>query len=280
MHCSFRAAKRVRSETAIAVNPVSVSFAAVELAKKIFGTLTGKKILLIGAGEMAELTGTHLISNGAEEIIVANRSLSQASLLAEKFHGEAVSLEALEAKLIQTDIVISSTGAASYIVTADLIKRIHHQRKNRLLFLIDIAVPRDIEPVASSLENVYLYNIDNLQDIVDENMNVRKKEAIKAEVIVEEEVTRYVNWQKELESVPTIILLRNKAEEIVKAEMDKADGWMRNLVREDQEKINNLVSSIVNKVLHSPVAVLKEESSEFSSRDIVAAVRRLFRLDG
>jgi glutamyl-tRNA reductase len=279
MHCSFRAAKRVRSETAIAVNPVSVSFAAVELAKKIFGSLTCKKILLIGAGEMAELTGTHLIGNGAEEIIVANRSLSQASLLAEKFHGEAVSLNALEAKLIEADIVISSTGAQAYIITADLIRKIHHQRRNRLLFLIDIAVPRDIDPAASSLENVYLYNIDNLQDIVDENMNVRKKEAIKAELIVDEEITRYVSWQKEQESVPTIVSLRNKAGEIVKAEMDKAAGWMHNLDKEEQEKVDNLVNSIVNKLLHTPVAALKEESSEFNSRDIVATARRLFRLD-
>ena len=279
MHCSFRAAKRIRSETAIAVNPVSVSFAAVELAKKIFGTLAGKKILLIGAGEMAELTGTHLIGNGAEEIIVANRSLSQASLLAEKFHGEAVSLNALEAKLIEADIVISSTGAQAFIITADLIRKIHHQRRNRLLFLIDIAVPRDIDPAASSLENVYLYNIDNLQDIVDENMNVRKKEAIKAEMIVEEEITRYISWQKEQESVPTIVSLRNKAGEIVQAEMDKAAGWMQKLDKEEQEKVDGLVNSIVNKLLHTPVTALKEESSEFSSKDIVATVRRLFRLD-
>jgi len=279
MHCSFRAAKRVRSETAIAVNPVSVSFAAVELAKKIFGSLAGKKILLIGAGEMAELTGTHLIGNGAGEIIVANRSMPQAIALAEKFHGEVVSLDALDAKLIEADIVISSTSAPAYIVTADLIRKIHHQRKNRLLFLIDIAVPRDIDPAVSLLENVYLYNIDNLQDIVDENMNVRKKEAIKAEMIVEEEITRYVSWQKEQESVPTIVSLRNKAEEIVLAEMDKAAGWIKNLDKEEQEKVDNLVNSIVNKLLHTPVAALKEESSEFSSKDIVATARRLFRLD-
>jgi glutamyl-tRNA reductase len=279
MHCSFRAAKRVRSETAIAVNPVSVSHAAVELAKKIFGSLDGKKILLIGAGEMAELTGTQLIEKGAQSIIVANRSLAQAELLAEKFHGEAVALDALDKKLIEADIVISSTGASDFIVTADMLKRIHHQRKNRLLFLIDIAVPRDIDPAASSLENVYLYNIDNLQDIVDENMNVRKKEAVKAETIIDEEVTRYINWQKELESVPTIVSLRNKAGEIVQSEMDKAAGWMHNLNKEDQEKIDNLVNSIVNKVLHAPVSVLKEESSDISSRDIVDAVRRLFRLD-
>jgi glutamyl-tRNA reductase len=279
MHCSFRAAKRVRSETGIAVNPVSVSHAAVELAKKIFGTLTGKKILLIGAGEMAELTGQQLIEKGAQSIIVANRSLAQAELLAEKFHGEAAALDALDKKLIEADIVISSTGASDFIVTADMLKKIHHQRKNRLLFLIDIAVPRDIDPAASSLENVYLYNIDNLQDIADENMNVRKKEAIKAEMIVDEEVARYMNWQKELESVPTIVSLRNKAGEIVQTEMEKASGWMQNLNKEDQEKIDNLVNSIVNKVLHAPVSVLKEESSDISSRDIVDAVRRLFRLD-
>lgn len=279
MHCSFRAAKRVRSETGIAVNPVSVSHAAVELAKKIFGSLDGKKILLIGAGEMAELTGTQLIEKGARSIIIANRSFAQAELLAEKFHGEAAALDALDKKLIEADIVISSTGAPDFIVTADMIRKIHHQRKNRLLFLIDIAVPRDIEPAASELENVYLYNIDNLQDIVDENMHVRKKEAIRAEAIVDEEVTRYINWQKELESVPTIVSLRNKAGEIVQAEMDKASGWMQNLNKEDQEKIEVLVNSIVNKVLHAPVTVLKEESSDISSRDIVAAVRRLFRLD-
>ncbi|MDD5525363.1 MAG: glutamyl-tRNA reductase, partial [Smithella sp.] len=220
MHCSFRTAKRVRSETAIAVNPVSVSHAAVELAKKIFGSLDGKRILLIGAGEMAELTGQQLIEKGAQSIIIANRSLAQAELLAEKFHGEAVALDALDKKLIEADIVISSTGAPVFIVTADMLRKIHHQRKNSLLFLIDIAVPRDIEPAASALENVYLYNIDNLQDIVDENMNVRKKEAIKAEMIVDEEVARYINWQKELESVPTIVSLRNKAGEIVKDEMD------------------------------------------------------------
>ena len=279
MHCSFRAAKRVRSETGIAVNPVSVSHAAVELAKKIFGSLDGKKILLIGAGEMAELTGQQLIEKGAQSIIIANRSFAQAELLAERFHGEAAPLDALDKKLIEADIVISSTGSHDFIITADMIRKIHHQRKNRLLFLIDIAVPRDIEPAACELENVYLYNIDNLQDIVDENINVRKKEAIKAEKIVDEEVARYVNWQKELESVPTIVSLRNKAGDIVQAEMEKAAGWMQNLNKEDQEKIDILVHSIVNKVLHAPVTVLKEESSDISSREIVAAVRRLFRLD-
>ncbi len=279
MHRAFRTAKRVRSETAIAVNPVSVSFAAVELAKKIFGALAGRKILLIGAGEMAELTGMHLISSGAEDIVIANRSPAQAVKLAEKFHGEAVSLDALSEKLIEADIVISSTDAPDYIVTAELIRKIHHQRKNRLLFLIDIAVPRDIDPAADSIDNVYLYNIDNLQDIVDENMNIRKKEALKAEAIVEEEIMRYTNWLKELKAVPTIVSLRTKAEEITQAEMEKASNWIQKFDQEEQEKIKILVNSIVNKLLHTPVSVLKEESSEFSSTDIVATVRQIFRLD-
>jgi glutamyl-tRNA reductase len=228
---------------------------------------------------MAELTGRHLVSSGAEEIIVANRSPAQASALAEKFHGTAASLEDLEEKLVDVDIVISSTGAPSYIVGADIIRRIHHRRKNRLLFLVDIAVPRDIDPAAGGIENVYLYNIDNLQDIVDENMNVRKKEALKAEVIVEEEVKRYINWIAELEAVPTIISLRNKVERIVQAEMAKANPWLQALEADERQKVEILVNSIVNKMLHNPVTVLKEEISEFKSANIVALTRQLFQLD-
>jgi glutamyl-tRNA reductase len=279
MHRSFRTAKRVRTQTAIAANPVSVSFAAVELAKKIFGSLAGKKILLIGAGEMAELTGMHLIGNGAEEITVANRSSAQGTALAEKFHGKAILLDDLDVALCDADIVISSTGAASFVVTEESIRQSMRKRKNRLLFLIDIAVPRDIEPSADSVENVYLYNIDNLQDIVDENMKIRKKEALKAETIVEEEVILYNNWIKELEAVPTIVSLRAMAEGIVLKELEKSQGFLQKLSSEDREKVDNLVKSVVNKILHAPVTVMKEESSEISSEGIVAAVRQLFRLD-
>ena len=279
MHRAFRTAKRVRTETGIATNPVSVSFTAVELSKKIFGSLSGKKVLLIGAGEMAELTGQHLVGNGAEGITVANRSLSQAALLAEKFHGKAIGLTALDEALCDVDIVISSTGAPSYIVTQEMIRQCLRKRKNRLLFLIDIAVPRDIDPAVDSIENVYLYNIDNLQDIVDENMDNRRLEALKAEQIVAEEVTQYSNWLKELEAVPTIVSLRNKAEGIVRMEMVKAQSWMSKLENGDREKVDALVNGIVNKLLHAPVAVMKEESAEFSSQDIVAAARQLFRLD-
>jgi len=279
MHRAFRTAKRVRTETGIAANPVSVSFAAVELAKKIFGTLAGKKVLVIGAGEMAELTLTHLIGNGAEEITVANRTVLQASALAEKYHGNAVGLANLTEALSDADIVISSTGAPEYIVTAEMVRQCLRKRKNRLLFLIDIAVPRDIDPAVDDVSNVYLYNIDNLQDIVDENIKNRHREALKAEQIVEEEVAQYSKWLKELKVVPTIVSLRNKAESIVRMEMIKAQGWMAKFENGDREKVEALVNGIVNKILHAPVVVMKEESSEFNSQDIVAAVRQLFRLD-
>jgi len=279
MHRAFRTAKRVRTETGIAANPVSVSFAAVELAKKIFGTLAGKKVLVIGAGEMAELTLTHLIGNGAEEITVANRTFLQASALAEKYHGNATGLANLTGALSDADIVISSTGAPEYIVTAEMVRQCLRKRKNRLLFLIDIAVPRDIDPAADDISNVYLYNIDNLQDIVDENIKNRHREALKAEQIVEEEVAQYSKWLKELKVVPTIVSLRSKAESIVRMEMIKAQGWMTKFENGDREKVEALVNGIVNKILHAPVVVMKEESSEFNSQDIVAAVRQLFRLD-
>ena len=279
MHRAFRTAKRVRTETGIAANPVSVSFAAVELAKKIFGSLAGKKTLIIGAGEMAELTCMHLIGNGAEEITVANRSTVQAEILAEKYHGRAVGLGTLDEVLCDADIVISSTGAPSYVVTEDMVRRCLRKRKNRLLFLVDIAMPRDIDPAADGIENVYLYNIDHLQDIVDENMKSRRRESLKAEQIVHEEVAQYFNWLKELEAVPTIVSLRSKAEGIVRMEMEKASSWMGSLESEDRDKVEALVNGIVNKILHAPMTAMKEESAEFQSQDIVAAARQLFRLD-
>jgi len=181
--------------------------------------------------------------------------------------------------LRDADIVISSTGAPSYVVTQEMIHRCLRKRKNRLLFLIDIAVPRDIDPAADAIENVYLYNIDHLQDIVDENMKNRRREALRARQIVDEEVAQFASWLKELEAVPTIVSLRTKAEGIVRSELDRAQSWMGHLENGDREKVEALVSGIVNKILHAPVAVMKEESASISSQDIVAAARQLFRLD-
>lgn len=279
LHRAFRTAKRVRTETAIAANPVSVSFAAVELAKKIFGTLSGKKVLLIGAGEMAELTGTHLLGNGVQDIVIANRSQAQALMLAEKFHGDAAALTDIAASLNEVDIVVSSTGSVEYILSEDTIRQSLARRKNRPLLLIDIAVPRDIEPAAGELENVYLYNIDNLQDIVDENLQSRKREARLAETIIEEEVRKYCDWVRELDAVPTIVSLRAKAEAIVQAEIAKAAPWLTTMEDEERQKVQALVNAVVNKILHNPIAALKEESADFGSAHITAITRQLFQLD-
>lgn len=279
LHHAFLVAKRVRTETGIADNAVSVSFAAVELAKKIFGNLHGKTVLLIGAGEMSELAAKHLISNGVSGIIIANRTYSRAVKLAEDFHGIPISLDLLEEKLHGVDIIISSTDASGYIITKEMIAKALHRRENRLMFLIDIAVPRDIDPEVGMIDNVYLYNIDNLKEIVDGNINSRMKEAKKAEAIIDEEVLNFSGWLKTLKVVPTIVSLREKVESIVEGELKKSSSWMRNLSNEEKEDISVLISSITKKILHYPVTVLKEESRNNCSAPYVAVVRKLFRLD-
>ncbi len=279
LHHTFKVAKRVRTETGIAANAASVSYAAVELAKKIFGALKGKTILLIGAGEMSELAARHLIGNGAERLLIANRTYARAEALATAFGGEPISFESIGEKIRGVDIVISSTGATGFVLTADMVTAALKRRKNRLLFLIDIAVPRDIDPAAGRIENVYLYNIDDLQAIVDENMQNRKKEAEKAEAVIAEEVDRHVDWLNSLEVVPTIVSLRKKLEGIVKLELERSGTWFRNLSEDDRKNIEILANSIVNKILHEPTVGLKEESRDRTEKQYVAAVRRLFGLD-
>ena len=279
MHYAFRVAKRVRTETEIAVNAVSVSYAAVELAKKIFGGLQGKNVLLIGAGEMSELAARHLINHGADQILIANRTYGRAQQMAEEFHGRAVTLDRIEDSLRDVDIVISSTGAPGYVITAGMVAAALRRRKNRLLFLIDIAVPRDIDPAAGEIDNVFLYNIDHLQDIVDGNVRGRMQEAQKAEMIINEEVAKFTQWHNTLAVVPTIVSLKEKAEEIVRGELDKSSAWMQNLTAEDRNNIEILAGSIINKILHDPIISLKEESQDYAAIPYVAALRRLFRLE-
>jgi glutamyl-tRNA reductase len=279
MHYAFRVAKRVRTETGLAANAVSVSFAAVELSKKIFGGLQGKTVLLIGAGEMSELAARHLINYGAAQILIANRTPARAQQMAEEFHGRAVLLDEIEETLRDVDIVISSTGAPGYVITAGMVAAALRRRKNRLLFLIDIAVPRDIDPAAGALENVFLYNVDNLQDIVDENVRGRMQEAQKAEVIINEEVSRFDRWYNTLAVVPTIVSLKEKAEGILRGEIDRSSAWMQHLTQEDRNNIEILAGSIVNKILHDPIISLKEESQDYAAIPYVAALRRLFKME-
>jgi glutamyl-tRNA reductase len=277
-HHAFRAAKRVRTETGIAGNAVSVSYAAVELAKKIFGDLKGKSILLIGAGEMSELAARHLLRQGVGSIHIANRTYARAEEMAAEFQGVPVAFDKFPELLPEVDIVIASTGAPGYIMSAEMVASALGRKRNRLLFLIDIAVPRDIDPAAGDIDNVYLYNIDHLQDVVDTNREVRRTEAMKAEEIVAEEVAAFEKWYNALDVVPTIVSLRGKMEGIVKGELEKSSPWMKNLSEEERNRVEILVGSIVNKILHDPITGLKEESGDKDSQPFVAVIRRLFNL--
>lgn len=279
LHHTFHVAKRVRTETGISNNAVSVSFAAVELAKKIFGYLHGKTVLLIGAGEMSELAARHLINNGVSRMIFANRTYENAVRLANDFHGIPVDFDFLEDNLKEVDIVISSTGAPGYVITEEMIVKALHRHKNRLMFIIDIAVPRDVDPAVEEIDNVYLYNIDNLQEIVDENLRSRMEEAEKAETIISEEIINFTNWLNTLEVVPTIVSLKKKSDKVIEEEIEKSLSWTRNLTEEEREKIRILASSIANKILHDPITSLKEESQNSGADPYVAAIKKLFRLE-
>jgi glutamyl-tRNA reductase len=278
MKKAISAAKRVRTETRIAENAVSISFSAVELAKKIFTDLSKKVCMLLGAGEMAELAAKHLISNGVREVLVANRTFERACSLAEEFHGRPVKFEEFLQEMARADIVICSTGAPSYIVMKSQMQKVMKERKQRQVFIIDISVPRNIDPEINDLENVYLYNVDDLQGVVDSNLFERQKEAEKAEKIIAEELETFVKWQASLDSVPTIKALREKADEIKKEEIDKLFHKLSGIGEKEREAIEYMATALVNKLIHPPTAALKEDSE---NRDLlVAAVRKLYGIDG
>ncbi|MCK9274817.1 MAG: glutamyl-tRNA reductase [Syntrophales bacterium] len=279
LHHAFRTAKRVRTETAISANAVSVGYAAVELSKKIFGSLEEKSVLLVGAGEMAELAARHLVERGVNEFTVINRTYDKALRLAGEFRGKAAPFDVLEEQLGKSDIVISSTGAPGFIIDRTMIEKALRRRKNRLLFLIDIALPRDINPDAGEIDNVYLYNIDDLQNIADRNLKNRREEADKARRIIDEEVGNFQRWHATLQVVPTIIELRSKIDDITKGEFTRSISWMRELREEERFHIEALVQSVINKILHLPVTNLKEISENGGSDQYVAVVRELFGLE-
>jgi glutamyl-tRNA reductase len=277
VHHAFRVAKRVRTETGIADNAVSVSYAAVQLARKIFGDLAGKTILLLGAGEMAELAARHLLGQGVARMLIANRTEARAAALADQFRGTAVPFDRFGEVLPEVDIVIASTGAPGFVIGAPMVAEALRRRRNRLLFLIDIAVPRNIDPKAGEIDNVFLYNIDHLQGVVDANRQRRGGEAQKAEGIVAAEVAAFERWFNALEVVPTIVALREKLERIQGAELAKA-AWLERLPEAERRRVEVLTASILNKVLHDPIVGLKEESRQKDALPYVAAIRRLFNL--
>lgn len=276
---ALNVAKRVRTETGIGQAPVSISSAAVELARKIFGELSGRTVMVLGAGEMAELAVTHLLEEGARSIIVANRSHDRARGLAARFGGRAITFADAKAEMLGADIVLCSTGAPHIIFTQEDIQEVIHLRRQRPIFLIDIAVPRDIDPRANAIDNVYLYDIDDLQTVVADNLRQRQREGERAEAIIEREVTQFGDWLRSLEVVPTIVSLRKKIEAIREAELQKALDRLPDLPPEERQAITHLTEAIVNKILHHPLTELKRQSALTDGHVYVRALRRLFKLD-
>ncbi len=279
LHKTFSVAKKVRTETGIGGLAVSVSYAAVELARKIFGSLADKTGLLIGAGEMAELAVEHLKRQGVARLIVANRTLSRGLELAGRFGGSAVSLAELESQLLTADIVISSTGASEIILTKDQVKNVLRRRKQRPLFLIDIAVPRDLDPAINDLDNVYLYNIDDLHMAIQANLEHRQEEAVKAVRIVELETQKFLQWRETLEVTPTIVALRDKAQQICEAELKKTLSQLGELTPEQEKSLAVLAESIALKLLHDPFVYLKRNHHPKNRSRDLDLTRRLFNLD-
>jgi len=279
MHRSFHVAKRARTETDICESAVSISYAAVELAKKIFHVLDGKKVLLIGAGEMSELAAKHLMKQGISSIVVANRTFERAVQVAELFKAKPVSFDEIGAQLLEVDIVLTSTASPGYVITYDQVRNCLRKRRNRPLFFIDIAVPRDVQPEINNLSNVYVYDIDDLKGIIQLNKDHRQQEAIKAERIVQEEVIKFEKWLKTLEVVPTIVSLREKAESIIQAELKKSTSTLKNLTPSQKQSIQNLTLSISEKILNDPILFLKKKADRPSLNTYLDVTRKLFNLD-
>ncbi len=275
---SFEVGKRVRTETEIGENAVSISYAAIELAKKVFDTLEGRCVMILGAGKMSELTAKHLVANGVKRVLVANRTYERAEELAEKFDGEAIRYDDMFDRMREADIVISSTAATHYVITKDRVAKASKQRRDPL-FLIDIAVPRDIDPACGSVSDVFLYDIDDLNGVVSSNLEERMAEAKRAEVIIEEEMNEFEHWLESLEVVPTVAAIRAKAEAVRIEELEKALKRLNGLSEKDVKTIEALTSAITNKMLHGPTARLKQAAGEKDGYAYVETARFLYGLD-
>jgi glutamyl-tRNA reductase len=280
MSHAFSAAKRVRSETLVGRLAVSISYAAVELARRIFEGLEGKAVLLVGAGEMSELAARHLIDHGALPIYVANRTWSRAQELARGLGGVPVPFDQLEATLARVDIVITSTAAPEPVVTAAQVRAALHARRGRPLFFIDIAVPRNVEPAVNDLEGAFCYDIDDLRAVVESNLKERQREAQRAQVLLEREVDKFAGRLQQLEVVPTIVSLREKLEAIRRAELERALARLPGAAEDTRRVMDALSQAIVNKVLHAPMVKLKDSSRAGHGRRWTEMISELFGLRG
>ncbi len=271
---TFTVAKQVRTDTAIGSSPVSVAFTAVNLAKQIFGDLKNYTVLLIGAGETIELAARHLNDQGLGRMIVANRTVERAHDLASQFGGYAISLTEIPAHLNDADIVISSTASPQAIVSYQQVKQALKQRKHRPVFMVDLAVPRDIDPEVSTLEDIYLYTVDDLHQVVEENMQSRKEAAAQAEEIIEVQVGHFLGWKRSLEAVDTICALRTQAESNRDSVLNKAKNLLQK-GKDPQDVLQFLAHTLTNKLIHAPSASLKQAGSQGRS-ELIKAAKELF----
>ncbi len=278
LHKSFSVAKRVRTETRIGASAVSISYAAVELGRKIFGDLRGKRVMLVGAGEMAELAAEHLVGQGAADMVVANRTLERAMKLADRFNGRAVGLDELVEQLVNVDIIISSTGASELILLKKDVSGAMRKRRGQPLFFIDIAVPRDLDPEINKLDNVFLYDIDDLNNVVEMNREQRDKEAVKARRIVEEESLKFNRWINSQELTPTIKELRQTVDAICRAELARTLPRLNGISKKEQKSIERMASAIAGKIIHNPMQYLKADHPCVDQGERITQVRSLFKL--
>jgi glutamyl-tRNA reductase len=276
MNRAFAVAKKVRNETGISQSAVSVSFAAVELARKIFGDLTGKTVMIIGASKMGELAAKHLKRNGVSSVLVTNRTFERAVELAKVFEGAAVPFEHFTYHMDRADIVISSTGAPHFIIGKTLAEQVIHRRKNRPMFFIDIAVPRDIDPLVNELDNAFVYDIDDLQQVIDANLKERLKEASRAEEIIDSEVQAFCLKMQSREVVPAIVQLRDTLEKLRRDEIERNRRHFKDLSSEAAAA--QITKSLINKILHTPTEYLKQMAHDPNGPDIADLIKKLFNV--
>jgi glutamyl-tRNA reductase len=277
---AFTVAKRVRTETSLGVGTVSISSVAVELARAIFGDLTNHSVLLVGAGEMAEAAAKSL-GKSARSMRVCNRSFEKAVALATTFGGGAAPLDALEQELLLADVVVTSTGSRSFVVTRDMVKRAMKARKGRTLFFVDIAVPRNVDPEVHKIDNAYVYNVDDLERHVAEGMKSRTGEVAKAEAIVDEELLEFRRWSRALQVQPTVVALRAKTRAVLTSELERTLGSrLRHLGEGDRAALAQMIDSATNKLLHAPSTRIKQSVAEGEDRsaELVSSLRYLFDL--
>jgi glutamyl-tRNA reductase len=275
---AFAVAKRVRSETAVGSSSVSIASVAVELAKKIFGTLQGKTVFIVGAGKMSELAARHLLAHGCTAIFVSNRTYERAIGLAHKFNGQAIKFDDLYSTCARADIVITSTGSPHAIFRREHGEQFLARRKNRPMFFIDIAVPRDVSPEMGKLDGIFTYDMDDLQQAVSGHVADRRQEAERAEALIAREVERFEARLQTLDVVPTIVSLQDHLETIRQAEIDRVRGRLGPMTPDQEIAVEALTRGIINKVMHTPITTLKTAAREAEATTVIDVVRRLFNL--